>query len=163
MQEASYMYQSYQTNILAIIQGTTKQYGAKKLANRLNIKLQTLYADVDPKSIGRRANKLGFLDWLVILEESGDLASLDEVNRLFGRACLPIPTPPTEMCGACWMEHCANAAKEAGEAVSEMARSILDGRMDRAELKRCEKEFWDAILAFTGPYLAIQNSITNYK
>jgi len=157
------MYHADQIGALAMVQATVKQHGVKNLADRLGVRPQTVYADVDTKSIGRRSNKLGFLDWMIILEDTGDLSSLDEVNRLFGRACLPIPAPPAEMSEADWMEHCAKAAKEAGEAVSEMARSILDGRMDREGLERCEKEFWDAVLAFAGPYLAIKNSITYFK
>jgi hypothetical protein len=44
------------------------------------------YIDVDPNSIGRRTNKLGLLDLLVTLEETKDLSSLEEANRLFNRS-----------------------------------------------------------------------------
>lgn len=154
------MYDAEQINVLATVQDTVKKHGVKALADHLKVRPQTIYADVDPKSIGRRTNKLGLLDWLVILEESRDLSSLDTANRLFGRISLPIPEPAEDMSDMSWMEYCAAIAKESGEAVAELAGSILDGRMDPAGVERCEKEAWDALEAFAGLYLAIKNSRT---
>lgn len=152
------MYHADQIKTLTMIQATVKEHGVKILADQLQIRPQTLYADVDPGSIGRRTNKLGFLDWLVILEESRDLSSLDAANRLFGRISLPIPEPAEDMSDMSWMGYCAAIAKESGEAVAELAGSILDGRMDPAGMERCEKEALDALEAFAGLYLVIKNS-----
>jgi hypothetical protein len=85
------MYRNEFIEFLAGIQRDVKTHGVKMLADRLSVRPQTLYADVDPSSVGRRTNKLGVLDWLVILEESGHLVSLDEANRFFGRISHPIP------------------------------------------------------------------------
>jgi hypothetical protein len=154
------MYHADQINALATVQATVKTHGPKHLAEHLNVRLQTLYADVDPNSIGRRSNKLGLLDWLVILEETKDLSSLDAANRMFGRISLPIPEPPENMNSMDWMGYCAIIAKESGEAVAELAGSILDGRLDPAGMERCEKEAWDALEAFAGLYLVIKSSRT---
>jgi hypothetical protein len=127
------------------------------LADKLQISPQTLYADIDPNSIGRRTNKLGLLDWLVTLKETNDLSSLEEANKLFNRISLPIP-PPTEVMNEMnWMTFCATVAKESGEAVAEMANSILNGDMSKQALAQCEKEAMDALEAFAGLYLVIKN------
>jgi hypothetical protein len=152
------MYHADQIKILAMVQTTVKAHGVKALAGHLSVRPQTLYADVDPKSIGRRTNKLGLLDWLMVLSETKDLSSLDAANRLFGRISIPIPAPAEEMNDMDWMEYCAVIAKESGEAVAELAGSILDGKMDPEELQRCEKEAWDALEAFAELYLVIKNS-----
>ena len=151
------MYCKDKKKILATVQTSVKRHGVKSLACELNITPQTLYADVDPNSIGRRTNKLGFLDWLVILEETGNLQSLEETNKHFNRISLPIPTPTEEMTSMSWMSFCATIAKESGEAVAELANSILDGKLDKQEMKRCEKEAMDALEAFAGLYLAIKS------
>ena len=152
------MYSKNQIDILKTVQATAKKHGVKALADRLDITPQTLYADVDPNSIGRRTNKLGLLDWLVIMNEAKDLSSLDEVNRLFFRISLPVPEPSREISEMSWMEFCATIAKESADAVKQLAESILDGKMEADELARCEKETWEAIEAFAGLYLAIQSS-----
>lgn len=154
------MYNPEHINILATVQATVKEHGVKALADRLNVRPQTLYADVDPNSIGRRTNKLGLLDWLILLAESGDLSSLDIANRLFGRISLPMPEPAETLNNMSWIEHCALIAKESGEAIAELANSILDGRMESAEMERCEKETWDALKAFAGLYIVIKNRRT---
>ena len=151
------MYTNEQIKVLRITQETVKEHGVKALADTLKITPQTLYSDVDPNSIGRRTNKLGLLDWLVTLQETGDLSSLDEANRLFNRLSLPIPPPTEEMAEMSWMAFCATIAKESGEAVAELATSILNGNMDKAQMVRCEKETMDALEAFAGLYLAIKD------
>ncbi len=152
------MYNADQIKILAKIQATVKEYGVKMLADRLDVRPQTLYSDVDPNSIGRRTNKLGLLDWLVMLSETKDLSSLNAVNLLFNRISLPIPAPAEEMNDMSWMAFCATIAKESGEAVAELAESILDGKLEDYEMERCEKESLEALEAFAGLYLAIKNS-----
>jgi hypothetical protein len=152
-----FMYTDNQIDVLGIVQTTVKRHGVKALADRLAVRPQTLYADVDPNSIGRRTNKLGLLDWLVVLEETGDLSSLCAVNQAFDRITLPVPRPAEELTEKSWVAFCATIAKESGEAVARLAESILDGHMGDGELERCEKETWDALEAFAGLYLAIQN------
>jgi hypothetical protein len=151
------MYDAEQIKVLGIVQETVKGHGVKMLADKLQITPQTLYADVDPKSIGRRTNKLGLLDWLVTLKETKDFSSLEEANRLFNRIALPIPHPTEVMTEMSWLSFCATVAKESGEAVAELANSILDGNMDKSELARCEKQTMDALEAFAGLYLTIKN------
>lgn len=157
------MYSADQIKILARIQATVKEYGVKMLADRLDVRPQTLYSDVDPNSIGRRTNKLGLLDWLIMLSETKDLSSLNAVNLLFNRISLPIPAPADEMNDMSWMAFCATIAKESGEAVAELAESILDGKMEDHEMERCEKESLEALEAFAGLYLAIKNSRSQNK
>lgn len=152
------MYSKAQKKALATVQQGVKNYGPKQLASDLGVTTQTLYADVDPKSLGRRTNKLGFLDWLVILETSNDMDSLEEVNALFNRLTLPIPIQCSEVDNTSWMSHCANVAKESGEAVSVLAEAILDGDMDKTDLEKNEKEALDALYAFGGLYLAIKEA-----
>lgn len=152
------MYSEEQIKILTMVQTTVKEYGVKTLADRLEVRPQTLYADVDPHSIGRRTNKLGFLDWLITLSDTKDLSSLDATNLLFNRISLPIPDPAVEMNDMSWMAFCATIAKESGEAVAELAASILDGKMDKEKMACCEKETREALEAFAGLYLAIKNA-----
>lgn len=144
------MYNDEQIKIITMIQVMAKGYGVKMLADHLSMAPQTLYSDMDPKSIGRRTNKLGFLDWLVILSETKDLSSLDATNLLFKRISLPLPEPDKEMTTADWMVQCATTVKEAGEAVAVLAESMLDGRMEDEEMERCEKEGTEAMIAFAG-------------
>jgi hypothetical protein len=151
------MYRNEFIEFLGGIQRDVKTHGVKMLADRLSVRPQTLYADVDPRSVGRRTNKLGVLDWLVILEESGNLASLDEANRFFGRISLPIPSPTDEMNAMSWMQCCATIAKESAEAIKELAEAISnDGELDAGDLARCEKETWEALQAFAALYLSLK-------
>ncbi len=152
------MYNAEQLDILTMIKGTAQKYGMKAVADRLGIHAQTAYSDMDPNNIGKRSNKLGFLHWLLILDETGDLSSLDAANRLFNRISLPIPKPTEEMTAMNWMEQCATSAKESGEAVAEMAESILDGKMEYEELQRCEQQTLEALEAFAGMYLTIKEA-----
>jgi hypothetical protein len=151
------MYRAEQIKVLGITQQTVKEYGVKMLADKLKISPQTLYSDVDPNSIGRRTNKLGLLDWLVTLEVTKDLSSLEEANRLFNRLCLPIPPPAEGMTDLSWMAFCATIAKESGEAVATLADSIIGGTMNKEEMAKCEKEAMDALEAFAGFYLALKS------
>lgn len=155
------IYSTEKIKVLAMVQATAKEYGIKMLADCLGVNPSTVYSDVDPKSIGRRTNKLGYLDWLVILDESRDFSSLDATNLLFDRVCLPIPKPADEMTVIDWMEHCAKTAKESGEAIAQLAEAILDGRMEDEELERCEKENNEALEAHAGLYLAIKTARAN--
>lgn len=151
------MYRGEFIDLLAGVQRDVKDHGVKMLAARLSVRPQTLYADVDPRSVGRRTNKLGLLDWMVLLEETQKLTSLDEVNRHFGRISLPIPEPTDEMNAMSWMQFCATIAKESAEAIKELAEAISnDGVVDKEELDRCEKETWEAIQAFGSLYLALK-------
>lgn len=152
------MYRDDFIELLRGIQRDVKAHGVKVLADRLSVRPQTLYADVDPRSVGRRTNKLGVLDWMVILEETENLKSLDGVNRHFGRISLPIPEPTEGFTDLTWMQCCATIAKESAEAIKELADAISnDGQLDQEELIRCEKETWEAIQAFGALYLAIQS------
>ena len=158
------MYRDEFIELLGGIQKDVKRHGVKMLAARLSVRPQTLYADVDPRSVGRRSNKLGLLDWMVLLDETKELTSLDEVNRHFGRISLPIPTPSDEMNAMSWMQFCATIAKESAEAIKELAEAISnDGELDEEELKRCEKETWDAIQAFGSLYLALKAKDAEFK
>ncbi|WP_419174380.1 phage regulatory CII family protein [Desulfosediminicola sp.] len=150
------MYTDRQIEALKVVQAAVKKYNAKKIAEVLNISTGTIYADIDPKSIGRRTNKLGFLDWLVILEETKDLTSLDLVNHQFNRLSLAIPNTEGHTTIESWMAHCASIAKESGEAVAELAEAIVDGQMENHELERCEKQTIDALEAFGCLYLKIK-------
>lgn len=152
------MYSKEEIKTLEIVQKTVKDHGVKILADCLNISPQTLYSDVDPNSVGRRTNKLGFLDWLVLQDKTKDLSSLDAVNRMFDSLRLPIPKPSAEMNDMSWMEYCATIAKESGEAVAELANAIMGDGFQEDEMERCEKETYEALLAFAGLYLAIKNS-----
>lgn len=151
------MYRDEFIELLGGVQRDVKAHGVKMLAGRLDIRPQTLYADVDPSSVGRRTNKLGLLDWMVILDETDNLASLDEVNRHFGRISLPIPLPAEEMNAMSWMQYCATIAKESSEVITELAQAISDdGVLDKEEMARCEKETWEAIQALAAFYLAVK-------
>ena len=151
------MYSPEFIELLAGVQRDVKDHGVKTLAARLSVRPQTLYADVDPRSVGRRTNKLGLLDWMVVLEETQKLTSLDEVNRHFGRISLPIPDPSEEMSAMSWMQYCATIAKESADAIKELAEAISnDGDVDQEEMVRCEKETWEAIQAFASLYLALK-------
>ncbi|SCY46351.1 phage regulatory CII family protein [Desulfoluna spongiiphila] len=151
------MYRSEFIELLGNIQRGVKDHGAKVLAGRLGIRPQTLYADVDPRSVGRRSNKLGLLDWMVILEETGNLTSLDEVNRHYGRISLPIPKDEGRISPVSWMQYCATMAKESAEAIKALAEGLSnDNSLDKGELADCEKETFEALQAFGSFYLAIK-------
>ena len=158
------MYRDEFIDLLAGLQRDVKDHGVKLLADRLAVRPQTLYADVDPRSIGRRTNKLGLLDWMVVLEETQKLNSLDEVNRYFGRISLPIPKDEGEISPVSWMQYCASTAKESAEAIKVLADGLSnDGILDDGELADCEKETWEALQAFAGLYLAIKSAIAKSK
>ncbi|VVS92208.1 phage regulatory CII family protein [Desulfoluna spongiiphila] len=158
------MYRSEFIELLRGIQRDVKGHGVKLLANRLSVRPQTLYADVDPHSVGRRTNKLGLLDWMVVLEETGNLTSLDEVNRYFNRISLPIPEDEGAISPVSWMQYCASTAKESAEAIKVLADGLSDdGGLDNARLAECEKETWEALQAFAGLYLAIKTEISKSK
>ncbi|WP_300668115.1 phage regulatory CII family protein [Desulfoluna sp.] len=158
------MYRNEFIGLLEGIQRDVKAHGVRVLAERLSVRPQTLYADVDPQSVGRRTNKLGLLDWMVVLEETRNLNSLDEVNRHFGRISLPIPESTDEMNAMSWMQCCATIAKESAEAIKVLADGLSnDGDLDAGELADCEKETWEALQAFGALYLAIQTKRKEFK
>jgi len=158
------MYRGEFIELLRGIQRDVKSHGVKVLANRLSVRPQTLYADVDPHSVGRRTNKLGLLDWMVILDETENLTSLDEVNRHFDRISLPIPKDEGEISPVSWMQYCASTAKESAEAIKVLADGLCnDGCLDNGELADCEKETWEALQAFAALHLAIKSEIAKSK
>lgn len=144
--------------ILTTIHETLKTHGAKEIASDLGVATGTIYANTDPKSIGKKTNKLGFFEWLLIIKKSEDLSSLKKVSALFNHVCFPIPKPAQDVQSQDWMSRCASVAKESGEAVATLAGAILDSRMTKQELDRCEKEAHEALEAFAGLYLAIKQS-----
>jgi hypothetical protein len=150
------LYSDDQIKILEAVQASVKKHGVKMLASKLSITPQTLYADVDPKSIGRRTNKLGVLDWQVILGESKDLSSLDALEQSLGRIGLPVPVPSEDMTDKSWVEYCALVVKESGEAAAEVAKAIVDGHIDDTELSKCIKETYEAMEAQAALYLALK-------
>ena len=158
------MYSAEFVGLMASVQRDVKAYGVKGLADRLGISIQTMYADVDPKSVGRRSNKLGLLDYMVVLQETQNFTSLDELNRTFGRISLPIPQNEGEISPVGWMQYCATIAKESAEAVKVLADGLSnDGTLDKGRLADCEKETWEALQAFAGLYLAIKTEIAKPK
>lgn len=148
------LYTKRQLNTLKHIQGTVKSYGAKTLASDLHISTGTLYADIDPNSVGRRTNKLGVLDYIKILEITGDTSSLEYLCADFNKICIPLPTVNEDLHD--WLLICASMAKEGGEATATLAGAIADGKLTQQELSDCEGECLDALRTIGAAYVAIK-------
>lgn len=78
----------------------------------------------------------------VLIHETGDFAILDEIEALLGRVSFVIPTAQAvpEI-----HAETGKAIKEFGELIQEVAQAVLDGRIDRIEKERLEKEGHEAI------------------
>ncbi|MGL1932160.1 MAG: hypothetical protein OCC45_10415 [Desulfotalea sp.] len=146
-----------QIKALKLIQDTVKNYGVKALADELGIATGTLYADIDPKSIGRRTNKLGFLDYIKIIEITGDTTSLENLCADFNKICLPLPEPKEDLRD--WLLICASMAKEGAEATSALASAIADGKLTKKELIDCERECLEALQTIGSAYVTIKAQI----
>ncbi len=152
------MYTRKQIKLLESAKKTIQNYGVKILAKVLGISPGTLYSDIDPNSIGLRTNKHGFLQWVVVLEETQDFSSLEAVNAHFNRLTIPIPTKLENDYSITWLTRCAEAAKNSGKSVSNLADAILDGKLDKQELEENEALALKVLNTYGDLYLALKKT-----
>jgi len=108
--------------------------GESTLRNELNINLQEQY-------------KLGLLTAIAITERTGDFAALDMVEEGFGRVAFFMPADVDPGKVGPVMKVAGKLTREFGESMTEFAKAIADGRVDRTEARRCLKELRDVIKA----------------
>lgn len=105
------------------------------VAAHLEVKYSTLMRKINQNEDRRNL----FVEELpVFIEATGfDFTLLDHIESFLGRVAISI-TPNSG--GALDMEGLRRFAKESGEALYELSKSLDDGKVDRSEAGRCLKE-----------------------
>lgn len=86
--------------------------------------------------------------YIALLRASGDLQSLDYIERMVGRVGVPVSIPECEPKDL--PASVAGALSEFGEVMKEYASMIADGRISPAEAERFGKECFDAMQELAG-------------
>jgi len=115
--------------------------GLARLAKKLGYGTpQVIGNEINPH--GESIAKAGFLDVVLWVRETHDFSVLDEVDEFVGRTSYLESVTP---CCASLIEESAVANKEACDVVTEVSRSMSDGRISDNELMRIERESDEAI------------------
>lgn len=130
--------------VQAAVQGWRE--GVKGVAEYLGKSPSTLYSEMNPnEGEGRTNHKLGLLDWVKIMRLTGDFRSLAKVAEDLDHVTIPLPRTLPSALDA--LAHLGRISKEAGEHSLEVCRALEDGRIDRAEARRCLAECDELIRA----------------
>ncbi|MFH1059201.1 MAG: phage regulatory CII family protein [Pseudomonadota bacterium] len=118
----------------------------KGVAEYLGKSPSTLYSELNPnEGEGRTNHKLGLLDWVKIMRLTGDCRSLAKVAEDLDHVAIPLPQAEPTARDA--LSHLGRISKEAGENALEACKALEDGRIDRAEARRCLTECDELIRA----------------
>lgn len=110
-----------------------------ELADTMGFKSDSsLYKAANPME----GHKLHLENLPILIHETGDFSILDEIETMFGRVAFRIPTVETfpEI-----HAETGKAIREFGEFIQETAQAVIDGRIDRIENERIEREGHEAI------------------
>lgn len=90
-------------------------------------------------------NKLGLVDFLLILKKYDDFGPLDMIVREFGRVAYKMPDGSTDKKEILALVRDLN--KEVMEGVNASLQAAEDNKITKAEAKKCSKELGDIIEA----------------
>lgn len=116
------------------IHATAHDYGLPEMARKLGIREQVFRNKVNPTE---ESHKLGFLEWVGMLDVSGDLRSLEVLCEQFG-GCFErndVRENPRDLLRALLA-----ADAEHGDVVQSIRDAMSDGRISPRELAGITKE-----------------------
>lgn len=95
-------------------------------------------------------------EWKNLIRLTGDFRTLDAFERDLGRVAIPVPEIPQGRADILRLQ--ARAAKEHGEAASELMESLADdGELSADECRRCAREAYEAAQAHLAVYAALSH------
>jgi hypothetical protein len=127
--------------VIDLLDAAAKSYPLKALAPEIGKAWPTLQNELTEQLSYKLGLRTAFQVWL----KTGDLKSLDRIERLLGRVAFPVPRPSRNP--AKLMELMGRLAKEFGEHVQTMGASLADGEVDPEEAKLCLRELRELIEA----------------
>ncbi len=127
--------------VIDLLDAAAKSYPLKALAPEIGKAESTLRNELTEQL----SYKLGLRTAFQVWKKTGDLKSLDRIERLLGRVAYSLPKPSSNP--AKLMELAGALAKEFGEHVQILGLSLSDGEVDAKEAKLCLRELRELIEA----------------
>ena|SRR6218665_1652273 len=127
-------------DVKAALYHTVHDYGVEELATFLGKSKSTLYQEVNPQPDG--AAKAGLLDVLKMIDRAQDFRVVHAINARFNFCAVPMPRLPQGE-HEDTMAQVARMAREFGEVMTDIAKSLEDGRVSQNELKQVERQWGD--------------------
>jgi len=128
--------------IIDLLDVAAKNYPIKALAPEIGKGESTLRNELTQQP----GYKLGLMTSILIMQKTGDLRALDQIESLFDRVAFNIPQPISHNMRPA-MELVAKLTKEFGENMTEMAAAMEDGVISAKEAQKCLKENRDLVEA----------------
>lgn len=126
-----------------LLDAAAKQHPMKALAPEIDKAESTLRNELTRQP----GYKLGLSTVLLILEKTGNLDALNEIEKGFNRVALTIPRTATPNFIPL-LDQVGKLSKEFGECVAEISKSLEDdGEVSGAEIDYCLKETEDLVEA----------------
>lgn len=113
---------------------------ARQLAEELGLSYSMLMNCANPElpEFNIRAQKI-----IPLTKLTGDYRLIDFIEGAVGRVAFSLPEIPAK--DVKLDKLIAESVKEFGDVLQEVGSALSDGRIDRIELKRCEKEILDQV------------------
>jgi len=124
------------------IAAAAKKFGMKTLAWEMDKAESTFRNELSQQP----GYKLGLITAIRIMQATGDLAALDRMEELFGRAAYRLPRAKGDEMKPV-MQMIGRTAREYGEQMEALGAAIADGVISRKEAQKCLKETEDVINA----------------
>lgn len=128
--------------VIDLLDIAAKNYPIKALADEIGKAESTLRNELTQQP----GYKLGLKTATLILKKTGDLRALDRIESMLGRVAFIMPrAKPGDLAPV--MVMAGRMAKEFGEHMQVLARSMEDGRINKKEAEECLKELEEVIEA----------------
>lgn len=88
--------------------------------------------------------KLGLITAMQVMEKTGDISALCEINAVFDRVTVPLPEMLDDGMDADWFRYAADIAARTGEVLFAMGTALADGKLSKDECKAIKKEVYEA-------------------
>jgi len=119
-----------------------KTAGVGWVADEVNLAESTLRSQLNRQE----RHKLGLVTAIKILKYTKDLRPLDQIERILGRVAFRLPEHYTGSLPEL-SQMVGTLTKEFGEQMQCMGKAMEDGKVDRAEARKCKIELDDVLKA----------------
>jgi len=128
--------------IIDLLDIAAKDFPIKALADEIDKAESTLRNELTRQP----GYKLGLHTAVLIMKKTKDLRALDKIESFFNRVAFVLP-PPQEGAMEPIMKMVASMAREFGENMEALAKTLEDGKITKHEATRCLQENKDVITA----------------
>lgn len=128
--------------VLDLLDIAAKSYPIKALAPDIGKGESTLRNELTQQP----GYKLGLMTAFQIISRTGDLKALDRIEALLGRVAFTLPKSESKNMTPL-MQLVAKLTKEFSEHMDAIALAMADGKLDKHEIEKCQKELKDLIEA----------------